>query len=430
MVNVNLVEIDKFPNINYKNSSIKTIEDALSPMNISFSVEKATLAKTHEICEGKDSYTQQSMRYVKMGEGAFIVPPVFSDSLKKEFSNTMEILLNNYIKLSELKDEFKEAKGRPKSDWFKYAPIEDNRYGLSLATPSNIKVTMSGNKLINFFSCLSKDFESTQIFSELSPYIPKDLRDICYEQIGSKDFKFISQLHREKLDKALKENFIDIRERRFEQAGIGALTSTNENTPSEIIREYQSGGNCDEKLQKVAERVLGYNHISIIEHARHGLGLGMSLVTYHQFERHRIPTNIRDDFRSIPLEREVLIPPKIAENEKATEIFQSSISVAKKLREKLLDENEKYNHYALLNGTRIGVYSGMEARTFAHIANERLCNNAQWEFQRMMEDVTLMLREKEPKLYEKSAPKCVLQKKCPEGKLTCGKYAEVKQKYE
>jgi thymidylate synthase (FAD) len=429
MARVELKEIGNFPNFSYENESRKTIEEILKPIDISFSIENVSRSKTHEICESLDSYTQQSMRYVKMGEGAFIIPPSFSESLKREFSNTMNFLLSNYLKLSEIKDEFKNSKGRPQADWFKFAPIEDNRYGLSLATPSNILVTMDGSKLLNFFGSLSNDFESQQIFDEISSYLPKDLANLCFNELGSKNFKLIGETHKDKLSKSLIETYVNMKESRFERSGLGALTSTNSKTPSELLEIYESKNITHEELTAVAKRVLGYKHESIVEHAKAGCGLGMSLVTYHQFERHRLPMNVREDFRSIPLERKVIVPPRIAKNKKATQIFNSSIKAARDLKEKIMNEDENYNHFALLNGSMIGVYSNMNARTFYHIANERLCNNAQWEIQSLMEGLALNLREREPDLYESCTPKCISLGNCPEGKLTCGKYSQVKEKY-
>jgi len=429
MANINLIEIGRFPNVSFNDKSRRTIEEILKPVNISFSVENVSRATTHEICEGNDSYTQQSMRYVKMNEGAFIIPPHFSASLKKEFSNTMNFLLKNYMGLSEIKDEFKDEKGRPNPNWFKFAPIEDNRYALSLASPSNILVTMGGSKLLNFFGSLSDTFESRQIFHSLFPYLPKDLAELCFEEIGSKDFSLIAKAHRKDLDKALNQAYVIMEDMRFERAGLGALTSTNAKSPSLLFEEYEEKGVTSEKLKLVAQRVLGYGHNSIAEHARSGLGLGMSLVTYHQFQRHRIPFNVRENFRDIPLDRDVILPPRISQTQEGREIFESGINAARKLRKKIMEEDPDYNHFALPNGTKIAVYSSMNATAFFHIANERLCNNAQWEFQRMMEQLALQLREREPELYESSVPKCIPNGGCPEGKLTCGKYAEVRKKY-
>lgn len=429
MVKVKLIEVGNFPDISYKTESRKTIEEILKPTDVSFSVENVSRSSTHEICESNDSYTQQSMRYVKMGEGAFIVSPELSFELNREFSTTMNFLLNNYLKLSQIKKEFKNSKGRPKPEWFKFAPIEDNRYGLGLATPSNILVTMDAGQMLNFFGGLSKNFESEQIFNALGPFLPKDFAELCFNEIGSKNFELITKVHKEKFDEALIGTYVKLLPGRFERAGLGALTSTNEKTPSELLKIYEEKGIVSERLIKTGQNVLGYGHESIVEHSKSGVGLGMSLVTYHQFQRHRIPANIREDFKGIPLEREVMLPLLIKKNEEATEIFMSSVEAAKNLREKLMNENPKYNHFALLNGTKMGVYSNLNARAFYHIANERLCNNAQWEIQGLMEWLALDLRDKEPELYKSFAPKCIIQGKCPEGKLTCGKYGEVKRKY-
>jgi thymidylate synthase (FAD) len=424
-----LIEIGNFPDICYNLESRRTIEEILKPFDVSFSVENVSRATTHEICESNDSYTQQSMRYVKMGKNAFIVPPVFSNSLKKEFSNTMNFLLDNYVKLSEIKNEFKDAKGRPKPNWFKFAPIEDNRYALSLATPSNILVTMNGGQLLNFFGSLTENFESKEIFDSLAPYLPNTLAKLCYNEIGSKNFSLIEKIHKNKLDQGLEGTFANIKHGRFERTGLGALTSTSAKTPSELVEIYNEKGIKKEELEGVAKRVLGYGHESVVEHAKAGCSLGASLVTYHQFERHRIPTNVREDFRNLPLERRIILPPKIGETQEGTDIFYSSVNAAKNVREKIMNDAPEYNHFGLLNGAIIGIYSNMNARAFYHIANERLCNNAQWEIQGLMEGLALQLREKEPDLYRSCTPKCISQGKCPEGKLTCGKYGEIKAKY-
>lgn len=429
MSNIKLIEVDKFPNINYAKESRKTIEEILKPVDVSFSVEDVSRATTHEICEANVSYTQQSMRYVKMKDGAFIIPPMFSASLKKEFSNVNNFLLNNYMELSELKDEFKDNGGRTKPSWYKIAPIEDARYGLSLATPSNILITMDGSELFNFFGSLSDNFESQEIFNSIAPHLPKDLAELCYNEIGSKNLELIEMIHREKLDQGLIETFVNMKTKRFERSGLGALTSTRAKTPSELVVMYDARGTKKEELEAVAKRVLGYKHESVVEHAKAGCSLGASLVTYHQFERHRIPANIREDFRNIPLERKVVVPPKILQSQKGTDIFESSIKATVGLREKIMNEAPEYNHFALLNGSMLGIYSNMNARAFYHIANERLCNNAQWEIQGLMEGLALKLRAKEPELYKSSAPKCVLQNKCPEGKLTCGTFKDVRRKY-
>lgn len=429
MARVALKEIGTFPDVAFGSLPRRTIEEILKPIDISFSVENVSRATTHEICEGNDSYTQQSMRFVKMGDGAFIVPPTFTRSLRREFSDTMNLLLKNYQRLSELKDEFKDEKGRPKSDWFKFAPIEDARYGLALATPSNILVTMDGSKLLNFFGSLSNGFEAQQIFRALYEHMPRDLANLCQEEIGGKNFALIEEVHRDKLDKALEGTFVEMLPRRFERAGIGALTSTNASSPSELMAKYEEAGDASEKLGAVAGRVLGYNHESIVEHAKVKCGISPSLVTYHQFERHRLPSNVREDFRGLPMDRVVITPPLISESEEAVDIFESGVKAARNLREKIAEVAPEYNHFALLNGTKLGIYSNMNARAFKHISGERLCNNAQWEIQATMEGLALELRSQDPELYKGCAPNCVTQRKCPEGKLSCGRQIEMKEKY-
>lgn len=429
MAQVNLIQVDKLPDIS--SYSQETIEEIYKPFNVSFAISGVSRATTHEICESEDTYTQQSMRYVQMNDNSFVVPEFSSDKVKTIYTNTMHSLLQNYRFLSQLKDGV-ETKGRPKKSDYIFAPIEDNRYALSLGSTSNIFVTMSANKLSNFFSSLSNGPEAFQIYESLKEVLPSNFYNSLRSKIGKKDHLVISEFSKQRLEVALDRPFIEVFKDGFFRAGLGALTSTNEYDPSQILQNWIDEYGLDKskkKIEKVAQRVMGYGHESVIEHAKFLLGMSMSLVTYHQFERHRLDENVREDFKEIPLDRKIIIPPAILKNQEALDVFMDSVYKSRSLREILLEEQPDVSNFALLNGTQMSVLSNVNARAFKEIASERLCNNAQWEIQSLFETLTLKLRDKEPVLFSDVAPNCIIQGKCPEGKLTCGQYSKMKEKY-
>jgi len=71
----------------------------------------------------------------------------------------------------------------------------------------------------------------------------------------------------------------------------------------------------------------------------------------------------------------------------------------------------------------------MDGRSLMHFFGLRLCNRAQWEFREMTEEILQRVREVEPVFYREAGPYCVQLGKCPEGRFSCGKMAEMKTRY-
>jgi thymidylate synthase (FAD) len=64
-----------------------------------------------------------------------------------------------------------------------------------------------------------------------------------------------------------------------------------------------------------------------------------------------------------------------------------------------------------------------------HFFSERLCNRAQWEIRGVADRMLGIAKQKSPAVFEGAGPKCVILGRCPEGKMTCGKFKEMKEKY-
>ena len=70
----------------------------------------------------------------------------------------------------------------------------------------------------------------------------------------------------------------------------------------------------------------------------------------------------------------------------------------------------------------------MNARELMHFFELRCCNRAQWEIREMAWRMLAECRKASPALFVKAGPAC-LSGPCPEGKATCGKAREIKEKY-
>jgi len=69
----------------------------------------------------------------------------------------------------------------------------------------------------------------------------------------------------------------------------------------------------------------------------------------------------------------------------------------------------------------------MNARSLMNFFQLRCCNRAQWEIREMAWQMLALCKQAAPALFEHAGPACV-SGPCPEGKSTCGKAAEVREK--
>ena len=139
---------------NINSLSEPDLRELLKTVNISFVMEELNRLQSTLICELKDSYVQQSQRYVTVTDQGYVLPQLeATDRLNAE--NLIKRTLALYQQMSQMKQG--EFKGRPKLENYEYGiPIEDARYILPLAVKTNVCVALAGDKLIDFVNLLNK----------------------------------------------------------------------------------------------------------------------------------------------------------------------------------------------------------------------------------------------------------------------------------
>ncbi len=442
-----LIALEELVSKNFDKINESTFFELAKEINFSFSLEECSRLLSHHVCESLDSYTQQSQRYVKMGPGAFITPKeitAMGSEIEKEYTDLNIEIFEFYNKMTKMKEGFSGRKAQ-ESDYLYGIKIEDGRYLLPLNTTTNVFHTMNFSNITRLYKTMkriqveeSKDFLN-QIDVELAKIIGKDKKESKILQkihsFAEKDLvneEIVKEQYKKVMENITPQNnciMINSFEQPILRTGLGALTSTNEKTPSEILSGWVAQGIELEKGKGVTERVTGYGHTSIIEHARTTFGLMMSLTCYHQFERHRLPSSTRERFENIPIEREIILPESVKRNSEILVEFNEKVAKVKKFRAKLLEKNGKLaQSYLLLNADLLKVISSTNARMDKEIMSERLCNNAQWEIRYLYEKKLDQLRKTDLCIYGKIGPGCT-RGACPEGMLTCGKIIQVREKY-
>ncbi|BEP30147.1 FAD-dependent thymidylate synthase [Helicovermis profundi] len=413
--------------------SIFELGEILKTSNISFVLEKINRIQSTLICELKDSYVQQSQRYVNMNNDFYDLPFLDNNDLD-ESKKIVKKLFDFYFKVSILKEN-ETPKGRPKNEDYKYGiPIEDARYILPLAVNTNISISMSGDKIINFIKLLNnskynKIFDNVK--NELYKFIPISIVKVIEESVREDCDKVISDYYLENLSKIDNKNEMVLLGS-FKNAdinvGIGALTSTKNKPPSEVLARW--GDKAVDKSKGVVERVLSYGHDSISEQSRTTFGMFCSLVTYHQQIRHRLSENYRENLSNliIDYDRKIKIPPSIEKSEFLVEFLELA-KIVKKFRKYVYDKyGEQESLYFLLNCDKLKLITASNARNDNKIMSERLCLNSQWEIRNLYTKKYFLLNELSSTIYRYGLPSCVYGK-CREGKLSCGKSNSVKDMF-
>ena len=70
----------------------------------------------------------------------------------------------------------------------------------------------------------------------------------------------------------------------------------------------------------------------------------------------------------------------------------------------------------------------MNARSLMNFFELRCCQRAQWEIREVADQMLRLCLGVAPHLFQKAGPGCV-RGGCPEGKMTCGMAAEMREKY-
>jgi len=199
-----------------------------------------------------------------------------------------------------------------------------------------------------------------------------------------------------------------------------------------------------------AEKFVGMlrdmGHMSPIEHSVFTFYIeGVSRAMTHQLVRHRLASYSQRSQRYVPHGGfDYVIPPqfkgkKVRDNGAevdAERYFEETMGYLAgryvKLNEALGSSGESSNEdarYVLPNACETKILMTMNARVLLHFFEERLCLRAQWEIRGVAGQMLILAREACPSVFNGAGPKCIRLGKCPEKKLTCGKFEKIKKRY-
>ena len=159
---------------------------------------------------------------------------------------------------------------------------------------------------------------------------------------------------------------------------------------------------------------------------------GISRACSHQLVRHRVASYSQQSQRYIQVNRlqgKVVTPPSVAE--KADDEFDEFIRESSEAYRKLIESgvSKEDARFVLPNATETSLLMTMDGASLMHFFGLRLCERAQWEVRAMAEEMLRQVRVVESELFDNAGPYCVQLDRCPEGRFSCGKMKEMRDRY-
>lgn len=365
------------------------------------------------------SFTVKSRRYVDFSDAGFYVPPFENAEMTERYKAHMRSFFELYT-------EFTEA-GIQK---------EDARFLLPYCLYSNFFCSVNGREFLHMLRAMlygrgRKYPEIRALGEQLLAQARERTPGILYDFEArnenavpdTPDFSFVS-LPQSKSAEAS----VELLSYTPDAAKVVAQNALIEYTGCDTASAKSAC--ADEKtVEQILAALLKTSRPRALESANYTLRYnGVSLSGLTHFTRHRmhaieIPELIYTD------RKKHIIPPAVQENpvllEKYNAAFENMAAEYEALKAAGVPETDLV--YYQLSGNTVDIVSTMNARELLLFFRLRTCTRAQWEIRAHAIEALRLLREVSPEIFKFYGPSCFADGKCPEGKFSCGRMAEMQE---
>ncbi len=219
-------------------------------------------------------------------------------------------------------------------------------------------------------------------------------------------------------------------------------TPDPERTVALAARLCYSPAGIDELKEKLSsaditrflEKIMSLGHQSVLEHASFTFGIeGISRAASHQLVRHRLASYSQQSQRYVAFGGDgfpAVLPDSIAASPARRASFERAMEVCAAAYRELVDDGVPAEdaRFVLPNAAETKIIVTMNARELLHFFALRCCERAQWEIRALACEMLFLVKGKAPVIFRDAGPEC-LTGACPEGSMTCGRTAAVRERF-
>lgn len=365
------------------------------------------------------SFTVKSRRYVDFSDCGYYVPDFVNEEDKKLYTDTMDKLFASYVKLTDA--------GIPK---------EDARFVLPYCFYSNFFCSLNGRELVNVLNAMlyGRGSKIKEIYNlgisllgqarEKAPGIFSDFEVKAQKYKDAYDFDI--EAPAEKPSEELCE-ILSYTADAEKNICRSALIEKYNYSSAQIDKILES----EENISKILSALTKSSRPRALEAMTATVRFNsVSLACLTHFARHRIHSICIPELMKARRDDYVL-PETVKADAKLEEIYKESFADMEKLYTLLKGKGYSDNEliYCVLSGATLDIVTTMNAREMLLFFRLRSCTRAQWEIQEFAVDFLKKLRRIYPSLFIHYGPSCYITGVCPEGRLSCGRSAEIKEKF-
>ncbi len=215
-------------------------------------------------------------------------------------------------------------------------------------------------------------------------------------------------------------------------------------------------GLTEEKSREFVQMLAGLGHESPLEHAGFTFAVeGVSRALLAQITRHRIASFSVQSQRYVKLDEfSYVVPPEVEALPGARERFDAAMQQEAALYEEMTEILQKKHEaeflqaglgekearakaekkaiedarFLLPNACTTKMILTMNTRSLLHFFRLRCCTRAQWEIRALADEMLKLACAAAPALFVSAGPACAAGA-CSEGKMSCGRAAEMRKAY-
>lgn len=187
------------------------------------------------------------------------------------------------------------------------------------------------------------------------------------------------------------------------------------------------------KQKDLLRKIIALGHHSVLEHVSLTFGVeGISRACSHQLVRHRLASYSQQSQRYVKADKrfEAVVPGTIASRPELKERYGEMLAEIHRFYGEMLEAGVPAEdaRFILPNAVETKIVVTMNGRELRHFFALRCCRRAQWEIRALAKEMLRLARGVAPALFDDAGPGC-LEGTCPEGPMTCGELAEVRDEY-